>query len=94
MVAPLTSQLQQSQPPETSVQSFQQLLTSLATYVSQVNTQVQQLQQGQSGSVDLSTMFQLQFRMQVMSQYIEAVSNTLSAVHQEMMSMARATKGQ
>jgi hypothetical protein len=93
-VGPLTSQLQQGQPPQGSVLSFEQLIASLATYVSQVNAQVQQLQQGQSGSVDLSTMFQLQFRMQVMSQYIEAVSNTLSAVHQEMMSMARATKGQ
>jgi hypothetical protein len=52
------------------------------------------LEQTTGGTVNLGTMFQLQFRMQVMSQYIEAVSNTLSAVHSEMVTMARATKGQ
>jgi hypothetical protein len=39
-------------------------------------------------------MFHIQFMMEMMSQYIEAVSNTLQAVHNEMITMARATKGQ
>ncbi len=38
-------------------------------------------------------MFELQIAMQTGSQYLEACSNVLSAVHQSMMSMARATKG-
>jgi hypothetical protein len=48
----------------------------------------------EGGEVSLATMFQLQFQMQIMSQYVEAVSNTLAAIHQEMLTMARATKGQ
>jgi hypothetical protein len=46
------------------------------------------------GSVSIETMFKLQLQMQVMSQYVEAVSNALSAIHQAMLAMARATKGQ
>ncbi|AEG85089.1 hypothetical protein CP04DC42_0443 [Chlamydia psittaci 04DC42] len=38
-------------------------------------------------------MFNLQFRMQILSQYMEAVSNILTAVNTEMITMARAVKG-
>ena len=48
---------------------------------------------GSSGSVSLQDMFRLQFSMQMMSQYIEAVSNIMSSSHSEMMTMARAVKG-
>jgi hypothetical protein len=88
----LTSQLQQGS--SSAIPSFEQLQAAMAAQIAQINTLSQQLQQGQSGSVDPAAMFQLQFRMQVMSQYIEACSNVLSAIHQQMMSMARATKGQ
>jgi hypothetical protein len=45
-------------------------------------------------SVNPSTMFNLQFHMQVMSQYLESASNTLSSIHNEMITLAHATKGQ
>jgi chromosome segregation ATPase len=74
---------------------FNQMLADLQRYESQTDQAMQQLQDaGSSGSVNLATMFQLQSRMQVMSQYIESVSNTLSAIHNEMITMARATRGQ
>jgi hypothetical protein len=74
---------------------FNQMIRSLETYTSQVKNYIAELQkQSTTGTVDLSKMFALQFQMQIMSQYIEAMSNVLSATHQEMMSMARAVKGQ
>jgi hypothetical protein len=88
----LTSQLQQGS--SSAIPSFEQLQAAMAAQIAQINALSQQLQQGQSGSMDPAAMFQLQFRMQLMSQYIEACSNVLSAIHQQMMSMARATKGQ
>ncbi len=74
--------------------NFNKMIEGLETYVQKVQGYLSQLEQATGGTVGLETMFKLQFRMQIMSQYIEAVSNTLSAVHQEMVTMARATKGQ
>jgi hypothetical protein len=74
--------------------NFNQMLEGLNSYVKGVQSYLHKLEHATGGTVSLTTMFQLQFRMQIMSQYVEAVSNTLSAVHQEMMTMARATKGQ
>lgn len=74
--------------------NFAQMLQGLNKYVSSVQSYLTQLEQATGGTVNLGTMFNMQFHMQVMSQYIEAVSNTLSAVNNEMMAMARATKGQ
>lgn len=74
--------------------NFNSMLQGLENYVSSVKSYLSQLESATGGQVDLATMFQMQFHMQIMSQYIEAVSNTLSAVHNEMITMARATKGQ
>lgn len=74
--------------------NFGQMLQGLQRYVQSVQSYLSQLEQATGGTVNLGTMFNMQFHMQVMSQYIEAVSNTLSAVHNEMVTMARATKGQ
>jgi len=74
--------------------NFAQMLQGLQRYVQSVQTYLSQLEQATGGTVNLATMFNMQFHMQIMSQYIEAVSNTLSAVHNEMITMARATKGQ
>ena len=74
--------------------NFAQMLQGLQKYVSSVQTYLSQLEQATGGTVNLATMFNMQFHMQIMSQYIEAVSNTLSAVHKEMITMARAVKGQ
>ena len=74
---------------------FNKMISSLNTYTDAVKTYITALEnKSTSGTVDLSTMFALQFQMQIMSQYIEAMSNVLSATHNEMMTMARATKGQ
>jgi prefoldin subunit 5 len=74
--------------------NFNAMLQGLQRYVSSVQTYLGQLEQASAGTVSLALMFHMQFQMQIMSQYIEAVSNTLSAVHNEMITMARATKGQ
>ena len=73
--------------------NFNQMLQGLQRYVQSVQTYLSQLEQASAGTVSLGLMFHMQFQMQIMSQYIEAVSNTLSAVHNEMITMARATKG-
>ena len=74
--------------------NFNTMISGMNKYVQSVHGYLQKLEKQTSGSVSLSTMFQMQFRMQIMSQYVEAVSNTLSAVNNEMMTMARAVKGQ
>ncbi len=74
--------------------NFTQMLAGLNKYVQNVQSYLTQLEKATGGTVNLATMFQMQFFMQIMSQYIEAVSNTLSAVNNEMVTMARATKGQ
>lgn len=73
--------------------NFDKMLQGLNQYVNSVQSYLSKLETASGGTVNLTTMFKLQFRMQIMSQYIEAVSNTLSAVHNEMITMARATKG-
>jgi hypothetical protein len=75
---------------------FSQMLQALGQYVTNVQGYLQTLEQqgATGGSVNIGLMMSLQFQMQIMSQFIEAVSNTLSAVHNEMMTCARATKGQ
>lgn len=72
---------------------FTKMLQGLQDYVQSVQGYLAKLESATGGTVDLGNMFNMQFHMQIMSQYIEAVSNTLSAVHQEMVAMARATKG-
>jgi hypothetical protein len=52
------------------------------------------IQPGGASADDLGRMFHMQFMMEMMSQYIEGVSNVLQSLHEEMASMARATKGQ
>jgi len=74
--------------------NFKDMISSLSQHVQGVKDQLALLQDTSSGTVNLGTMFTMQFKMQVMSQFTEAVSNTLSAVHNEMVTMARATKGQ
>lgn len=74
--------------------NFDKMLKGLETYVGSVKTYLNKLESATGGTVNLSTMFNMQFHMQIMSQYVEAVSNTLSAVHNEQVTMARATKGQ
>jgi hypothetical protein len=72
---------------------FNKMLQGLQEYVQSVQGYLAKLESATGGTVDLGNMFNMQFHMQIMSQYIEAVSNTLSAVHTEMITMARATKG-
>lgn len=75
--------------------NFNDMIDKLTAYTDAVKKQMAELSsKSTGGNVDLATMFKLQFQMQMMSQYIEAMSNVLSSVHQEMMTMARATKGQ
>lgn len=74
--------------------NFNQMIEGMGKYVQNVQSYLHQLEAASGGTVNLATMFNMQFHMQIMSQYIEAVSNTLSAVHNEMMTMARAVKGQ
>jgi hypothetical protein len=73
---------------------FDQTVAALQQYQQQAQAALQELQTASSGGVTLGTMFHLQFQMQMMSQYIESVSNVLQAVHNEMITMAKATKGQ
>ena len=47
-----------------------------------------------NGTMNLSSMMELQFRMQMMSQYVEAVSNLMTEVHNAMMTLIRGIKGQ
>jgi len=63
-----------------------------------VRTQYTQLAQlrkldAAGGTADPAAMLELQIRMQTASQYIEACSNVMSAIHSEMIGLARATKG-
>ena len=74
--------------------NFDNMIQGMGRYVDKVKDSLNQLQAATGGQVDLGQMFKMQFNMQMMSQYVEATSNTLSAVHNEMMSMARAVKGQ
>ena len=74
--------------------NFNQMISGMQKYTDKVQDNLKALENQTGGSVNLSTMFKMQFSMQIMSQYVEAVSNTLSAVNNEMMTMARAVRGQ
>lgn len=73
---------------------FNKMIEGLDKYVNNVKSYLNKLESSTGGTVSLGLMFQLQFKMQIMSQYTEAMSNILSAVNNEMITMARATKGQ
>ena len=73
--------------------SFTDMINHLEKVVGQVKQYLDKLQSSE-GNVDLGVMFKMQFNMQMMSQFIEACSSTLTAVHSEMLTMAKATKGQ
>ncbi|WP_213318818.1 DUF5407 family protein [Chlamydiifrater volucris] len=76
-----------------TVFNFNEMLDGICKYVQGVQQYLTELETSTQGTVDLGTMFNLQFRMQILSQYVEAVSNVLTAVHTEMITMARAVKG-
>lgn len=73
---------------------FSAMLQGLNSYTKGVQQYLSKLESSKGSSVNLADMFTLQYKMQVLTQYTEAVSNTMSAVHNEMVVMARATKGQ
>ncbi|SYX08524.1 hypothetical protein C834K_0035 [Chlamydia poikilotherma] len=73
--------------------NFNDMLNGVCKYVQGVQQYLTELETSTQGTVDLGTMFNLQFRMQILSQYMEAVSNILTAVNTEMITMARAVKG-
>lgn len=73
--------------------NFNEMLNGVCKYVQGVQEYLTELETSTQGTVDLGTMFNLQFRMQILSQYMEAVSNVLTAIHTEMITMARAVKG-
>lgn len=75
--------------------NFNKILDGLSTYVNNVQGYLNSLQSsGSSGAISLGRMFHMQFAMEMMSQYIEATSNMMQGIHTEMITMARATKGQ
>lgn len=74
--------------------NFKKMIQGLEDHVRLVKKYLDELGKSTTGDVNLGMMFNLQFHMQVMSQYIEAVSNVLSGIHGSMITLARATKGQ
>lgn len=74
--------------------NFSKMIDGLSAHVNLVQKYLADLNKSTTGDVNLGQMFKLQFHMQVMSQYLEATSNVLTAVHTEMVKMAQATKGQ
>lgn len=70
------------------------MISGMEKVAKNVQNYLQQLEKASAGAIALGRMFHMQFMMEMMSQYIEAVSNVLQAIHSEMMTMARATKGQ
>ncbi|NGX60628.1 MAG: hypothetical protein K940chlam9_00094 [Chlamydiae bacterium] len=73
--------------------NFDKMISGLDSYVKSVKGYLSQLESATGGTVNLATMFNMQFHMQVLSQYLEAVSATLTAVNNEMVNMAKAVKG-
>lgn len=72
---------------------FASMLQGVQNQVNVVEGYLNDMKAATAGGVQIGAMFNLQFHMQIMSQFMEACSNSLSAVHNEMMTMARATKG-
>jgi len=79
----------------TNIASLQQTLATLQGHQEAMEQQLAQLRKldAAGGTADPAAMFELQIRMQTASQYIEACSNVMSAIHNEMIGLARATKG-
>jgi len=79
----------------TNIASLQQILATLQSHQEAMEQQLAQLRKldAAGGTVEPSVMFELQIKMQTASQYIEGCSNVMSAIHNEMISIARATKG-
>lgn len=74
--------------------NINKMLKILDTKIENVKSQLNKLETSTGGTVDLGTMFQMQFQMQLLSQYLETVSNTLTAINTEMINMAKGVKGQ
>jgi hypothetical protein len=70
-----------------------ELIAAIERHSAELKAKIDTLKKS-GGQIDPGAMFELQFAMQTMSQYMEACSNVMSALHQSMMSMARAVKGQ
>ena len=79
----------------TNIASLQQTLATLQGHQEAMEQQLAQLRKldAAGGTADPAAMLELQIRMQTASQYIEACSNVMSAIHSEMIGLARATKG-
>ncbi len=73
--------------------NFNKMLDGVCKYVQGVQQYLTELETSTQGTVDLGTMFNLQYRTQILCQYMESSSNILTALHTEMITMARAVKG-
>jgi hypothetical protein len=95
MVQPIDRDLRGSVANAPSV-NFEDLQTGYHQNAEKIQAKIQELKDRATDGrgVDTQAMYELQIVMQTGSQYIEACSSVLSAVHQAMMSMAKATKGQ
>ncbi|AAF38928.1 hypothetical protein C6H88_00190 [Chlamydia muridarum str. Nigg] len=76
-----------------SALNFNEMSEGVCKYVLGVQQYLTELETSTQGTVDLGTMFNLQYRTQILCQYMEASSNILTAVHTEMITMARSAKG-
>lgn len=77
--------------------NYKDMLAGLNAYMQRVKDQIADLKSKSTdslGQIDPGAMFELQIAMQTGSQYIEACSNVLSAVHQSIMKCAQAIRGQ
>ena len=72
-----------------------ELQRQMAQYRQKIQELVAEIEAAEKdGHVGIGKMMELQMQMTMMSQYVEATSSVLQAMHQQMMSMARAVKGQ
>ena len=87
--AQLQTQLQQQ---DLDIAALQRQMTEYQQKIQELVAEIEAAEK--DGHVSIDKMMQLQMQMNSMSQYVEAVSSALQAMHQAMMSMARAIKGQ
>ncbi|HUC61109.1 MAG TPA: DUF5407 family protein [Alphaproteobacteria bacterium] len=87
--AQLQTQLQQQ---DLDIAALQRQMTEYQQKIQELVAEIEAAEK--DGHVSIDKMMQLQMQMSLMSQYVEAVSSALQAMHQAMMSMARAIKGQ
>lgn len=87
--AQLQTQLQQQ---DLDIAALQRQMTEYQQKIQELVAEIEAAEK--DGHVSIDKMMQLQMQMSLMSQYVEAVSSALQAMHQSMMSMARAIKGQ